>query len=279
MPRLAPKPLSLKETQREELQKLVNRHSTPQQVVKRARIILLADEGNNHTAIAQSLNISRDMARLWRNRWLELEPKDNPCRGTIARCSTTRKSNDLQLRANSPVICDGLRTSRKLPASNQSLDTERISRRIGQTRYCQKHLSTSCGAIIRRSNAQTSSVKLLAQSPPDPELEEKVKGICQIYLNAQQRAEVGERTISIDEMTGIQALERKAPNLPMRPGKPERQEFEYIRHGTQTLIASFDVARGEVVTAHVGDTRTEADYLEHIKISWLPPPIPPNGIW
>ena len=60
----------------------------------------------------------------------------------------------------------------------------------------------------------------------------------------------------MDEMTGIQALERKVADQPMRPGKRERQEFEYIRHGTQTLIASFDVATGQVVNATVGDTRT-----------------------
>ena len=66
-------------------------------------------------------------------------------------------------------------------------------------------------------------------------------------------------------MTGIQALERKSPDQPMRPGKRERREFEYIRHGTQTLIASFDVATGEVVKGSVGDTRTEADYLTHIQ--------------
>ena len=66
-------------------------------------------------------------------------------------------------------------------------------------------------------------------------------------------------------MTGIQALERKAPELPMRPGKIERREFEYIRHGTQTLIASFDVARGQVIQGSVGETRTEADYLTHVQ--------------
>ena len=66
-------------------------------------------------------------------------------------------------------------------------------------------------------------------------------------------------------MTGIQALERAAPDLPMRPGKPQRREFEYIRHGTQTLIASFDVASGQIVAASVGDTRTEADYLAHLQ--------------
>jgi putative transposase len=75
----------------------------------------------------------------------------------------------------------------------------------------------------------------------------------------------GERTISLDEMSGIQALERKAPDLPMRPGKIRRREFEYIRHGTQTLIASFDVARGQVIQARVGDRRTEVDYLLQVQ--------------
>jgi hypothetical protein len=57
-------------------------------------------------------------------------------------------------------------------------------------------------------------------------------------------------------MTGIQALERAGKDLPMRPGKVQAREFEYIRHGTQTLIASFDVANGHVNQATVGDTRT-----------------------
>jgi len=84
-------------------------------------------------------------------------------------------------------------------------------------------------------------------------------------LSAIKRAAVGERTISVDEMTGIQALERKSAELPMRPGKRERREFEYIRHGTQTLIASFDVAQGSIVAASVGDSRTETDYLNHVQ--------------
>jgi len=66
-------------------------------------------------------------------------------------------------------------------------------------------------------------------------------------------------------MTGIQALERKEPTKPMEPGKPERREFEYIRHGTQTVIANFDVATGEVITPTVGETRTEDDFAEHIR--------------
>jgi len=72
------------------------------------------------------------------------------------------------------------------------------------------------------------------------------------------------RTVSIDEMTGIQALERAARSLPMMPGKVERREFEYIRHGTQTLIAAFDVATGEV-QGSVGDSRTEADFVAYLE--------------
>ena len=84
-------------------------------------------------------------------------------------------------------------------------------------------------------------------------------------MSAIERAERGERTLSIDEMTGIQALERCAADQAMRPGQRERQEFEYSRHGTQTLIASFDVATGRIVKGSVGDTRNEADYLAHLQ--------------
>jgi transposase len=66
-------------------------------------------------------------------------------------------------------------------------------------------------------------------------------------------------------MTGVQALERKYPGLPLRPGKVERREFEYLRHGTLAFILNFDVACGAVVTPSVGPTRTEADFLAHIQ--------------
>lgn len=78
MPRLAPTPLQLTQIEREQLQQLVKRHSTPQQIALRANIILLADEGLNHQEIARELNLSRDMARLWRNRWFELSQKAVP---------------------------------------------------------------------------------------------------------------------------------------------------------------------------------------------------------
>lgn len=89
--------------------------------------------------------------------------------------------------------------------------------------------------------------------------------MCDLYAAAPALAATGTHVRSTDEMTGIQALERAAPTLPMRPGQVERREFEYERHGTLSLIANFDVATGAVVAPSVGPTRTEADFAAHIK--------------
>src|SRR5207245_3960017 len=75
----------------------------------------------------------------------------------------------------------------------------------------------------------------------------------------------GQRVIRTDEMTGVQALERAAPGLPLRPGKVERREFEYIRHGTLSFMINFDVVSGEVICPSIGPTRTEVDFLAHIR--------------
>jgi hypothetical protein len=83
--------------------------------------------------------------------------------------------------------------------------------------------------------------------------------VCGVYRSAIEAKETT-RTVSIDEMTGIQALERIAPSLPMQPGRVERREFEYVRHGTQALIAHFDVVTGKV-GGSIADTRTEADFV------------------
>ena len=92
----------------------------------------------------------------------------------------------------------------------------------------------------------------------DPAFDEKCRDICEVYSCALAEADEV-RTLSLDEMTGIQALERVAPSLPMKPGLIERREFEYKRHGTQTLIAAFDVASGKL-QGRVGESRTEEDF-------------------
>lgn len=78
-------------------------------------------------------------------------------------------------------------------------------------------------------------------------------------------AKQGERVISTDEMTGVQALERKEPNLPLAPGNVERREFEYIRHGTCSFIINRDIVTGQIIAPSAGPTRTEEDFLAHIQ--------------
>lgn len=85
-----------------------------------------------------------------------------------------------------------------------------------------------------------------------------------LYAVAPQLAARGERIMSTDELTGVQALERAHPGLPLAPGRVERREFEYIRHGTCTFIVNRDVVSGQVVAPSCGPTRTEADFHAHV---------------
>jgi hypothetical protein len=86
-----------------------------------------------------------------------------------------------------------------------------------------------------------------------------------LYRQAPELAQKSERVLSTDELSGVQALERKHPKLPLVPGKVERQEFEYKRHGTQCFMINFDVATGSIVEPSYGYTRTEQDFVNHIR--------------
>jgi hypothetical protein len=105
---------------------------------------------------------------------------------------------------------------------------------------------------------------------PDPQFREKVTEICDLYLNPPP----GSVVISVDEKTGMQALERRFPDRPAAPGRLRRREFEYTRHGTQSLLCGFNVHTGKVIAA-CGDTRTGADlvrFMEGIAMQY------PDGI-
>jgi transposase len=86
-----------------------------------------------------------------------------------------------------------------------------------------------------------------------------------VYASAPQRARQGERTISLDDLTGVQAIEHKHPDLPMQPGHVLRCEFEYIRHGTLSWFINFDVVTGKVIEPSWEPTRTEEDALAHLQ--------------
>jgi DDE superfamily endonuclease len=108
-------------------------------------------------------------------------------------------------------------------------------------------------------------VRYWLTSAQEADFDSKVADLCTLYQEAPALAERGERVLSTDELTGVQALERKHPGLPMVPGKVERREFEYIRHGTTTFMITRDVVSGQVLVPACGPTRTAADFLAHLQ--------------
>ena len=145
------------------------------------------------------------------------------------------------------------------------MDWARNCRRSDGTRYRQADLPTACRTAAKKGGLQPHRFRYWLTKVPDARREEKIVEGCQVYASAAERAKQGERTISMDELTGVQAIERKFPDLPMQPGHVLRREFEYIRHGTLTWFINFDVVTGEVIVPSWGPTRTEEDALAHLQ--------------
>lgn len=103
-----------------------------------------------------------------------------------------------------------------------------------------------------------------------------VQAVCAAYETAAEVRERGVHVVSVDEKTGIQALERIAATKPTRPGLIERFEFEYVRHGTLCLTANFEVGTGKVVSHTVSETRGEVDFAKHIGRTIVADPV---GEW
>lgn len=98
----------------------------------------------------------------------------------------------------------------------------------------------------------------------DAQFDTKVTDLCHLYRAAPALAAQGEVIYSTDELTGVQALERKYADQQAAPGQPKRREFEYIRHGTCSFIINRDVVSGQVVAPSCSATRTETDFVAHI---------------
>ena len=180
------------------------------------------------------------------------------------RCATVGSPRDVHTRANLCGDCDDVREAVGERAAHQPLEPARDCRRSHAARPGAEHLAALSGAFFKKeADLKPHRIRYWLTPKPDPAFDAKCTDICEVYKAALAAADT-HRTISIDEMTGIQALERIAPGLPMMPGKVERREFEYRRHGTQTLIAAFNVATGKV-EGMIGNTRTEKDFARFLR--------------
>ena len=245
----------------------------------RASIVLLAFEGQLNRDIAKELQIGVDQVGLWRRRWqrsweslTKLECLEtHRLRAAIREVFTDAPRSGRKSGFTGAQITEILAVACEPPAksglpithwTNRDLRTEILKRQIVAD------ISESyVGKLLRRAALQPHRRKMwLHKKEKDPEVfKQQVQEVCNTYLEAPQlAAERGVHTLSIDEMTGLQALERNAPSQAMQPNQPVRDEYEYTRHGTTTLIGNLDVVTGKVVSPSIGPTRTEADFATHI---------------
>lgn len=253
--------INLTSSERDELEQLERAYTTPQQVARRARIVLLANgEGRSNADIASELGINKAKVTLWTQRWLERggEPvldrlSDLPRSGAPDTITPEQWCRVIALACESPDEYGYPMTH----WSSKELAAEAIKQGIVQ------HLSAGhLRKVLQQKSLQPHRSRYWLNAKPDARKDERIAEICALYQQAGQRPD--ELVLSTDEMTGIQALERIAPDLPMAFGKPVAREFEYQRHGTQTLIAAIKVATG-TVCGWVGETRTEEDFARFIE--------------
>src|SRR5438876_1874430 len=145
------------------------------------------------------------------------------------------------------------------------MDRTRNCRGTGEAGYPRADLAKTCQLPAQKGGLQPHRFRYWLNEVPDAQRDEKIRDGCEVYACAAERATGGVRTISTDELTGVQALQRKAPDLPMQPGHVLRREFEYIRHGTLSWFINFDVVTGQVIEPSWGPTRTEEDALAHLQ--------------
>ena len=273
---LQPAPLTLTALERDELKSLSRRHSAPRRLVERANIILLASENKAISAIATRLNICANTARKWITRYTsnstqtpasensgsqlaEIPPAPRP----LSRLADDPRSGRPDT-FTAEQFCGIVALACEKPEDHGCPITHWTARELKDQVIQQKivpSISTrQVNRLLRAIDLQPHRSRYWLNAKPDPQKDDKIRAICQVYQQAQDAASRGEKTFSVDEMTGIQALERIAPDHPMQPGQPQRREFEYGRHGTLSMLASLDVANGKI-QAICRPTRNEADFL------------------
>ena len=259
----------------------VDRSATaPKRLVQRVGVILMGFAGMLNVTIAQELGLVRKQVGLWRRRWqlsfdalvaiechesqaalrLAIEDvlSDAPRSGSPGTFTAEQVTQILAVACESPEL-----SGRPIDRwTHRELADEVIARGIVTS------ISISqVGRYLAQAELQPHRSKYwLTTKEKDPEVfEQQVQTVCQTYLEAPDLYfQENTYTVSVDEMPGIQALERIAKTIPMQSGQVERIEFEYKRHGTLCLIGNWDVVQGQMIAPTIRMTRTEEDFMWHI---------------
>jgi transposase len=266
-------PLNLTPEQNEYLQSLVRSREVPHSRVQRAQIILKAAAGKSHKKISQDLNLCEDTVGFWRRRWIEAHTDlstDNPQKKlsqAIQAVLSDKPRPGTPQTYTAEQVCQILALACETPPEPLTHWTrEDLAREAAKRDIVEQISPSTIGRILNEADLKPhrSQYWLNHEVEDEATFREDVRDICKLSHQAQEKHEPDVHIISVDEKTGIQAKEHSHPTHPMEQGKPEAVEYEYKRHGTQTLIANFEVATGQVISPTVSDTRTEKDFVNHI---------------
>lgn len=247
--------LNITGEQYEKLNKIVKSQKSEQRSVQRATIILLLASGKNEKGVAKELKISIKTIRKWRDRFAN--------KGMDGLMDSYRSGAPLKF----TVVqrCEVIAIACDCP-NNYGYDTYNswtYNALTGAANNNIEGLNMSRSSIVRTlstNDLKPQKFKMWLHSK-DPEFKERVNDVVTLYTDPPEDAVV----LCIDEKTGMQATERKNETVMPKPGSAGKYESEYIRHGTQSLITSFDIKTGRVI-ATCGDSRTAEDLLSFMEM-------------
>ena len=215
-------------------------------LAERAKILLLAAQGTSNTEIARQVGCTRPTVILWRQRYTQAGLDglgDQPRSGRPQTVRRDRRAEILAATLSPPPEHLGVtHWSSRLLADELGVSHNTVAR------------------VWREYDLKPWRLETFKFST-DPELEAKVRDVVGLYLDPPQRAIV----VCVDEKSQIQALSRTAPNLPLRPGSPQRRTHDYVRHGTTTLFAALEVATGKV-TDQCYPRHRHGEFLAFLKL-------------
>jgi transposase len=236
-------PIRLNRKRRRKLNQIITAGTSPQRLVLRARIALLAADGKPNAQIAREMGCSETTVRCWRGRFAVLgipglfdkrRPGRQETHGPSARLAVMAVATSIPPEGESQwsqaMVADHLR-ERGLAISRATV-----------------------GRVLGEAKIRPHKVRGWLNRADDPAFWIRAGVICRLYLDPPP----GTVLISIDEKTGVQAKSRKHPRIPARPGRDARREFEYVRHGTVSILAAMNVTTGEVIAERIRRNDSQA---------------------
>jgi len=219
--------VTIPDFERETLRRWSRGQAVPARLVVRARIVLRAADGKQNKEIADELGVIRDTVQKWRDRYVDLGLK-----GIEGDAPRPGRPRELSKEVEARIV----QTTMEPPPNATHWSVRRLA----------KHLHVPPATVQRvwkRHDLRPHLVRSFKLSK-DPRFVEKLEDVVGLYLAPPDHALV----LSLDEKSQIQALDRTRPLLPVRPGLPAHQTFDYKRHGTTTLFAALDMLTGAVIT-------------------------------